>query len=58
VDTTLVVSGRRSMLAWLLKRVRDDHIADEHRALRLVHEIFGPGVEDVTPLLEEPATAA
>lgn len=46
------------MLAWLLKRVRDDHIADEHRALRLVHEIFGPGVEDVTPLLEEPATAA
>jgi len=46
------------MLAWLKKRVRDDHIAAEHRAVRLVHEIFGPGVEDVTPRVEVPRTAA
>jgi hypothetical protein len=50
--------GGEQMLAWLKKRVRDDHIAGEQRAVRLVHEIFGPGVEDVTPYAEEPRTAA
>jgi hypothetical protein len=52
------VREENRMLAWLKKRVRDDHIADERRGVQLVHEIFGPGVEDVTPLTEAPRTAA
>jgi hypothetical protein len=47
------------MLAWLKKRVRNDRIAAEHRGVQLVYEVFGPGVEDVTPATREaPPTAA
>ncbi|MBA3652744.1 MAG: hypothetical protein H0W70_00970 [Actinobacteria bacterium] len=46
------------MLTWLKKRVREDRVADEARAVRLVHEVFGSGTEDVTLAVEEPRTAA
>lgn len=45
------------MLTWLKKRVREDHVADERRAVQLVEKVFGIGIEDVTPL-EAPRTAA
>ena len=48
------------MLTWLKKRVREDRSAAERRGVQLVHDIFGPGVEDVTPhpRVEAPRTAA
>jgi hypothetical protein len=46
------------MLDWLKKRVREDRVADEARAVRLVVDVFGPGVQDVTPAQAEPRTAA
>jgi hypothetical protein len=52
------VSGRRTMLTWLKNRVRDDRIAAERRGVQLVYDVFGPYVEDITPAMEEPRTAA
>jgi hypothetical protein len=46
------------MLTWLKRRVRDDRSAAERRGVQLVYEVFGPGVEDVTPMREESRTAA
>ena len=46
------------MLTWLKRRVRDDRSAAERRGVQLVCEVFGPGVEDVTPHREERPTAA
>jgi hypothetical protein len=40
------------MLTWFRRRVRSDLAAEEARAVRLVHEVFGPGVTDVTPAIE------
>ena len=37
------------MLTWLKKRVREDRSAAERRGVQLVYDIFGPGVEEVTP---------
>jgi hypothetical protein len=48
-------NGRRRMLTWLKKRVREDRSAAERRGVQLVHDIFGPGVEDVTPHRESEA---
>jgi hypothetical protein len=48
------------MLTWLKKRVCEDRSAAERRGVRLVYDIFGPGVEDITPHpdREAPRTAA
>jgi hypothetical protein len=46
------------MLDWLIKRVRTDRSA-ERRGVQLVYAVFGPDVEDVTPVhAEESPTAA
>ena len=47
------------MLTWLKNRVRDDRSTAERRGVQLICEVFGPGVEDVTPdRREQPRTAA
>ena len=54
------------MLAWLKRQARTDRNA-ERRGVQLVYAVFGPGVEDVTPVelglsetsrVVEPLTAA
>ena len=56
--TQRAVSGRREMLTWIRRHARSDRVNAERRAVELVYEVFGPEVEDVTPLREEPRTAA
>jgi hypothetical protein len=46
------------MLTWLKKRVHhQDLAAAERRGVDLVRKVFGPDVEDVTPIQERPTAA-
>jgi hypothetical protein len=52
------IREENEMLTWLKRRVRDDRVAAERRGVQLVYAVFGPDVEDMTPAIEEPRTAA
>jgi len=52
------IREENEMLTWLKRRVRDDRVTAERRGVQLVYAVFGSDVEDVTPAIEEPRTAA